>query len=137
MQGFKTSAPKPAAHDSSTIDFFFFPEPSAPEPANPFYKLRVPLLPDNYHPDRSNHAVESLDEAVPAPEIHIVAAHPEDVVPVALTEVVNNAGLEGDVSEWTKIFSSSSEAKEPGIIMEVLKNMLDDILGRNSLKTAA
>jgi len=53
MQGFRTSAPKQAAHDRSTIDFFFFPEVPEPPPTNPFARLRVPLLPDNYSPDRS------------------------------------------------------------------------------------
>jgi hypothetical protein len=74
MQTFRSTAPKAAMGDSSTIDFFFFPDMPEPEPVNPFSKIRVPLLPDNYNPDRSNHLVESLDEAVPRPEIAIVVS---------------------------------------------------------------
>lgn len=90
MQGFRTSAPKQAPFKASTIDFFFLPEVTEPLPTNPFAKLRVPLLPDNNHSDRSAnsaHAVEAFDEAVPRPDIRVVASYPENVVPAALTEV--------------------------------------------------
>lgn len=141
MQGFRTSAPVQAAHDTSTIDFFFFPEVPEPPPENPFQKLRVPLLPDNYYPDRSPssaHAVESLDEAVPRPEILIVASHPEDVLPSAMTEVVGNDGMEKGIEELTKSFKSvvGEDVKEPGIIKELWSGLLDDILGSKKPKSA-
>lgn len=133
MQGFRTSAPKQAPRDTSTIDFFYFPEVPPPPPKNPFQKLRVPLLPDNYYPDRSpnsGNAVESPDEAVPRPEIMIIASHPEDVVPAALTEVVGNDGLEQGLEELTKSFKSNvEEVKEPGVIRELWNSMIDDIFG--------
>jgi hypothetical protein len=133
MQGFRTSAPKQAARDSSTIDFFFFPEiPEAP-PANPFSKLRVPLLPDNYTPDRSPgsiNALETLDSAVPGPEISIVAAYPEQVVPAALSEVVGNDGLDVSIESLTAGFSSKvAELKEPGMLKELWGSFMDDVLG--------
>ncbi|KAH8685984.1 hypothetical protein BGZ60DRAFT_426438 [Tricladium varicosporioides] len=133
MQGFRTSAPKQAASDTSTIDFFVFPEAPAPPPENPFYKLRVPLLPDNYNPNRSPdsaHAVESLDSAVAAPEISIIASHPENVVPAALTEVAGNDGLDIDIGELTAGFSEKiSDLKEPGVLKELWSGIVDDILG--------
>jgi hypothetical protein len=139
MQGFRTSAPKQAAHDNSTIDFFFLPEIPEPPSINPFSNLRVPLLPDNYNPDRSpnsSHAPESLDEAVPSSEILIVASHPEDVLPAALTEVVRNEAIDADLEELTKGFqvSETDEAKEPGILKELWVGLVDDILGTKTPK---
>jgi len=131
MQGFRTSAPKQAVHDTSTIDFFFFPEPPAPPPTNPFSKLRVPLLPDNYSPDRSansGHAVEALDEAVPRPEISIIASHPENVAPATISEVVGNDGLDVDIGQLTAGFTPA-DLTEPGILKELWSGFIDDVLG--------
>jgi hypothetical protein len=141
MQGFRTSAPKQAVRDTSTIDFFFFPEIPEPAPTNPFAKLRVPLLPDNYNPDRSpgsSHALESLDEAVPGPEISIIASHPEGVVPATISEVVGNDGLDVDIGQWTASFKSASNKtpKEPGVLKELWSGFLDDILGPKGPKVA-
>jgi hypothetical protein len=134
MQGFRTSAPSAAAHDTSTIDFFTFPEIPDEPPINPFAKLRVPLLPDNYSPDRSAnsaHAAEAFDAPLSKPEIHIVAAHPERVAPAALSEVVGNDGVDMDLSALTNGFSSTplKTLKEPGVIKELLNGMVDDIFG--------
>lgn len=140
MQGFRTSAPKQALRDNSTIDFFFFPEIEPAAPANPFQKLRVPLLPDNYNPDRSpesGNALESLDEAVPRPEISIMAAHPENVVPAAMSEVVGNDGLDVDIGQLTAAFSKVlPDVKEPGVIKEIWSGLVDDILGPKTPKHA-
>jgi hypothetical protein len=142
MQGFQTSAPKQAVHDSSTIDFFFFPDVPEPPPKNPFAKLRVPLLPDNYTPNRSpdsGHSLEELDTAVPAPEISIVASHPEDVVPATISEVVGNDGLDVDITHFTKAFTKTSDkdTKEPGLLKELWSGIVDDILGPKGPKIAA
>ena len=94
MQGFQTSAPKQARHDTSTIDYAFLPALPEDSPENPFSKLRVPLLPDNYTPDRSEgsvNAMEKLDEAVPGSEISVLAGEPDNVA-AALSEVVGNDG---------------------------------------------
>lgn len=134
MQGFRTSAPKQAAHDNSTIDFFTFPEIPDEAPENPYARVRVPLLPDNYNPDRSPtsaHAAEALDAPLPAPEIHIIASHPERVAPAALSEVVGNDGLDVDLSSLTKGFTSSpfGTMKEPGVIQELWSGLVDDFFG--------
>jgi len=132
MQGFKTTAPAHASGDNSTIDFFFFPE--IPElPTNSFSKMRVPLLPDNYNPDRSpdsGNAVEALDEAVPRPEISIVASHPEDVMPAALSEVVGNDGHDTSISELASAaFKKVEQIKEPGWLKSLWDGFLDDLMG--------
>jgi hypothetical protein len=142
MQGFRSSAQKQAAHDSSTIDFFFFPEIPEPPPRNPFAKLRVPLLPDNYTPNRSpdsGHSLEELDAALPGPEISIVASHPEDVVPATISEVVGNDGLDVDITQLTGAFSNAigKEDKQSGVLKELWTGFLDDILGPKGSKAAA
>lgn len=140
MQGFKTSAPKQAAHDTSTIDFFFFPEIVEPQVENPFAKLRVPLLPDNYTPDRSPgslNAVEALDQAVPRPEISVIASHPEQVLPATISEVVGNDGLDIDISKLTAGFTDVVEdIKAPNTLKELWSDFLDDILGPKNPKLA-
>ncbi|KAI9739441.1 MAG: hypothetical protein M1818_005129 [Claussenomyces sp. TS43310] len=142
MQGFQTSAPKPASHDASTIDFFFIPPVPDSVPTDPYAKLRVPLLPDNYRPDRSavsGHAIEALDEAVPRPEIMIVATYPEAVLPAAMTEVVSNEGLEADMNELTKPFNPTKveESQEPGFFKELWNSFLDDVFGSRTEHKAA
>ncbi len=133
MQGFKTSAPKQASRDNSTIDFFFFPEIPEPPPANPFSKLRVPLLPDNYNPDRSPgsfNALETPDAPLPRAEISIMAAHPERVMPASMSEVVGNEGLDVHIDALTAGFSSKvAELKEPGVLKELWGSLMDDVLG--------
>ncbi|RDL37932.1 Uncharacterized protein BP5553_05365 [Venustampulla echinocandica] len=133
MQTFRSSAPKQAVRDASTMDHFTFPQ--IPDvPSNPFAKLRVPLLPDNYSPDRSPESglmVEAADEAVFRPEINVCASHPENVAPAALSEVVGNEALEVDLGQLTAGFSSSADAdsKEPGVLKELWSGLVDDLIG--------
>jgi len=144
MQTFQTTAPKQTARDTSTIDFFFFPEVPEPPPENPFAQLRVPLLPDNYNPDRSAgsaHAVESFDEALARPEISVMASHPEYVLPTAMSEVVGNDGMDVDLGSLTAGFTyapsesaksksdSAGEPKEEGLFKELWTGIVGDILG--------
>jgi len=134
MQGFQTSAPKQTSNDKSTMDFFFFPEIDEP-PTNPFAKLRVPLLPDNYSPDRSAdsvHRIESIDEALPKAEISIVASHPENVAPVAMSEVVGNEAVDVELGQLITGFTDTAlhEMKEQqGTIKDLWNGLIDDILG--------
>ncbi|RKF55220.1 hypothetical protein OnM2_091018 [Erysiphe neolycopersici] len=87
MQGFQNSAPKHAFHGLSTIDSQMMPSLKIPPP--PPAKLRVPLLPDNYAPDRcskSSHSLETSDDIFPKPEISIVAYHSEFGSPAPIGE---------------------------------------------------
>ncbi|POS82073.1 hypothetical protein EPUL_006022, partial [Erysiphe pulchra] len=88
MQGFQNSAPKHAFHGLSTIDSHVMPSLKNPPP--PPAKLRVPLLPDNYSPDRSSksgQSFETSDNTFPKPEINIVAYHSEYGTPAPIGEV--------------------------------------------------
>jgi len=140
MQGFKSSASVRAPRDNSTIDFFFFPQIEPAPPINPFEKLRVPLLPDNYNPDRSPgspNAIETFEARLPNDEV-IMASHPEQIMPATMSEVVGNDELDLDakIDELTEGLSSRiAELKEPGMLRELWGSVLDDILGPKS-KTA-
>jgi len=151
MQGFRTSAISKAARDSSTLDHCIFPSPAEESSTNPFARLRVPLLPDNYTPDRSAsspHAVESLDEALSKPEISVIAAYPEMVLPAMMSEVVGNDGLDMDIGQLTKGFvhtpaayiqsvkesvtETIAENTGDGGLKELWSGIVDDILGPRS-----
>ena len=122
-----------------------------PPPTNPFARLRVPLLPDNYSPDRSAnspHAAESVDEALAKPEISVVAAYPEMVLPAMMSEVVGNDGLDVDIGQLTKGFvhtpiaymqsvkesvtETIAEKTGDGGLKELWSGIVDDILGPKS-----
>lgn len=142
MQGFKTSAPKQAIHDKSTIDYCFFPSLRAIEDAedtNPFARLRVPLLPDNVAPNRSVgsvHANEVEDMQVQKAEISIVAAHPEMVLPVAMSEVVANDGEDaGTFMAGLRDRVESVIEEEKGMLRELWGGLVDDVLGPKAKPT--
>lgn len=74
---------------------------------------------------------------MPRPEISIVAAHPEQVRPAALSEVVGNDGEDVSIDSLTGAFSSKIEQlKEPGVLKELWGSVLDDILGPKTPKGA-
>jgi len=131
MQTFKTSASNHAARDSSTIDYFFLPQMPAEQASNPF-TIRVPLLPDNYAPDRMAHALESLDAAIPPPEISIVSAHPETVIAAAMTEVVGNFNMEESIEVLSRAAYHPPKqvaSKKESTLKGLMNDVLDDIFG--------
>jgi len=143
MQGFTTTAPRKTRTDASTIDFMFLPSMSESSSASTF-NIRVPLLPDNYTPDRSAnsvHAREAVAEAIPSPEIHVIAAHPERVSVSTLTEIVGNESLELHVEELTKVFRTKVDQlgekleAEKGTLIQLWNGLVDDVLGPKA-KTA-
>ena len=139
MQGFSTSAVvkssnvhAPANVQVSSIDNFIFPAPPSEPPRNPFEKLRVPLLPDNYAPNRSAgspHALETPDILfIKEEEPRIVAAFPEDVS--AMSEVVGDESRDMSLSDLTKMVKDKFvEVQEPGVLKSLFNDILDDVLG--------
>ncbi len=134
---FGTSGRALAQLDASTIDYAVLPpwESLYPEAAETWaggddaaVGLRVPLLPDNFNPDRgaAAHGPEVLDGPLAAPEIHVLAAHPESVVPAALTEV-EPMGLDG--VELNFAHDAAAEAREPGMIRDLWNGLVEDIFG--------
>lgn len=89
MQGFQHSAPKHAFRGLSTIDSHMMPSIKNPPP--PPTRPLVPLLPDNYAPNRSSQFSQSLEtshNSFPKPEISIVAYHSEYERPVPIGETI-------------------------------------------------
>jgi hypothetical protein len=131
MQTFTTHAPNRARLDTSTIDFAMMPSQgslSSP-PLNELAGMRMPLLPDNY---TTQHAPEVADAPLAAPEIVVVAAHPENVVTAALTEV-EGMGIDG--VELKFAHESEPEVKEPGMLTDLWKGLLDDLAGPGQSST--
>ncbi|KAL2196152.1 hypothetical protein P885DRAFT_78488 [Corynascus similis CBS 632.67] len=140
MQTFHHSAPKPAAPSFSTIDRAVLPDlfslhADSGAAADPYAHIRVPLLPDNTSPGRPRQP-EAADEPLPKPEILVVAANPEQVLPSALTEV-EGMGVDGVELGFAHLLGREEANKESyemgaGMIRDLWKGMVDDVLGSSS-----
>lgn len=102
---------------------------------NPFEKLRVPLLPDNYAPNRapgSPHALDTPDVVLmQEAEPRIFAAFPEDVS--AMSEVVGDESRDMSLNDLTKMVKERfEEAKEEGVLKSLWNDVLEDVLGQKS-----
>ncbi|RYC56135.1 hypothetical protein CHU98_g10074 [Xylaria longipes] len=93
---------------------------------DPFRNLRVPLLPDNV---MFQHTPESADAPVKAPEISIIAANPDLVSPSALTEI---EGMGMDGVELRFIHDAEPAQQEPGMLTDLWRGLVDDVLGQQS-----
>ncbi len=119
MQTFTTSAPLESQDNTTTIDRMvipFSPETSSRDA----FAIRVPLLPDNFS---TQYAPEEVDGPLTKPQIHIVAANPEMVVPATLTEV---EGIDG--VELKFVHEGQSSEQDSGMLTGIWKG-LDDVLG--------
>lgn len=133
MQGFRTSAPRPARLSSvPTLDTTVLPDLSAQDAApDPYAYIRVPLLPDNHSPPAGARRPEALDAPLPRPEISVVAANPDSVLPSALTEV---EGMGVDGVELKFAFDLHKEAEpEQGMVRDIWKGMMDDLFGKEKV----
>ncbi|KAI1126470.1 hypothetical protein F5Y10DRAFT_244819 [Nemania abortiva] len=128
MQTFSSTATPGATQKS--IDNIVFPGSAVFHGASqdPFSNLRVPLLPDNVV---FQHTPESVDGPVTAPEISIVAANPDLVSPSALTEI---EGMGMDGVELKFIHDAESSKQEPGVLTDIWRGLVDDVLGQQSSK---
>ncbi|PHH62971.1 hypothetical protein CDD81_6396 [Ophiocordyceps australis] len=91
--------------------------------------LRVPLLPDNY-----GAVHDSLDSDVSSdtPTITIIAADPDNVLPAAPLSGIEAIGLDGvdlKFAHETPDRNSSQEQQSQGMIRDLWKGMVEDILG--------
>jgi hypothetical protein len=137
MQTFHHSAPKPTPTSSSTIDRAILPDLSSPsesEEYDPYLHIRVPLLPDNtVPPPVTFHQPEAVDAPLPHPEILVVAANPEQVLPAALTEV-EGMGVDGVELGFVHLLGREGEKEESfemgaGMIRDLWRGMVDDVFG--------
>ncbi|KAL1902983.1 hypothetical protein Sste5346_000895 [Sporothrix stenoceras] len=151
---FRTTTPRDARRDVSTIDYAVMPSfageaDRAAGSAASRMALRVPLLPDNFSPDRQNldgHAPEVADGPLAGPQIVVVAAHPENIVAASALTEIEGMGIDGvelkfahlgEESSSGSSSSSSKEASEPGMIRDLWKGLLDDLSGSSAVPKTA
>ncbi|KAK4453811.1 hypothetical protein QBC34DRAFT_395136 [Podospora aff. communis PSN243] len=128
MQGFRTSAPKPQAPRTTTLDFAVLPDLHEAAP-DPYAYIRVPLLPDNDAPPAGFRRPEAQDLPLAKPEISVVAANPELVLPAALTEV-EGMGVDGvELSFAHELHRDSEVENGHGMLKDIWKGLVDDVLG--------
>lgn len=130
MQTFTTSSRPRARADASTIDYAIMPslEPAsqAAEPA-----IRVPLLPDSY--TVAHQQAETPDAPLPAPEISVVAADPDSVLAVSPLTEVEGMGADGVELGFVHGLESGGKTaqKEPGMIRDLWKGLMEDVFGED------
>lgn len=88
----------------------------------------MPLLPDNYGAAH----VPMATEAIAMPEVTIVAADPDNVVPGAPKAGVQGLGLDG--VELKFLYDESSQPRQEqdrsgGMIRDIWKGMVEDVFG--------
>ena len=125
-------------HDTSTIDYAYMPQFKLVEPPQPEV-LRIPLLPDNDSPLRSDEDHGESVESVIRPEISTVSADSTHIdSPSAMSEVTDNHSVEVDPYDLTsKVTAAAAKiaqvpaknSKKPGLVMEIWNGFLDDLLG--------
>ena len=132
MQSFTTSATAAAQVSTSVgIDATVLPSYASlySAPADDaFSQVRVPLLPDNFNVVRSHHAPETPDAPLARePIISIVAAHPENVVASALTEV---SGIGMDHMDLKFVHERAAPAEhQQGMLRDLWKGLVEDVMG--------
>ncbi|KAK4033951.1 hypothetical protein C8A01DRAFT_19162 [Parachaetomium inaequale] len=133
MQTFHHSAPKPLPPTFTTIDRAILPDLSSAQhhQTDPYAHIRMPLLPDN---SAVRHLQpEAADAPLPQPEILVVAANPEQVLPAALTEV-EGMGVDGVELGFVHLMGREGEQEERyemagGMIRDLWRGMVDDVFG--------
>jgi hypothetical protein len=134
MQTFHHSAPKPAAPSFVTIDRAILPDLADLDAQyDPYAHIRVPLLPDNTSPPAGLRAAEAVDAPLPLPQIVVVAANPEQVLPSALTEV-EGMGVDGVELGFAHLLGREvEESFEMGKgMIRMWRGMVDDVLNSSS-----
>lgn len=127
---FNTSAPKPARMDTSTIDYFVMPDVQRTPTQTTIADVRVPLLPDNFHPARENivgHAPEVGDGPVARPEIVVIAADASVVSPASALTEIEGMGVDGVQLNFANASSASADDGEShGMIRDLWKGLVED-----------
>ncbi|OAA42277.1 hypothetical protein NOR_05126 [Metarhizium rileyi] len=136
MQTFHSSASEePLMRTSTThIDSAILPSMSSlVSPSAAGQGPRVPLLPDNYG---AAHTPVAFD-ANARPEVTIVAANPDNVVPGAPLSEVEGIGLDG--IELKFMYDESGPPRSEGsggMIRDIWKGMVEDVFGGDPKKAA-
>jgi hypothetical protein len=141
MQTFHTSRSSAAvaAAPSSNLDAAVLPsmEALAAVAAAPSQPI-VPILPDNY---AAAYAKEVVDAPIDSPEVTIVAADPDRVLPSSPFSEVASAGLDsvslGFAHESRAGPPAASDGLDGGMIRDIWKGFVEDVLGEPQQKKLA
>ncbi|KAI9785748.1 MAG: hypothetical protein M1839_008765 [Geoglossum umbratile] len=133
---FNTSQALRRVGDDSTIDFAFLPHLHERPPPRQEW-IKVPFLPDNFEPLRTEAHEESGAETVIRAEILTVAHDSTHVhAPSAMSEVVDNNSILIDPFKLTEQVSGAAArsktavaGKKPSELKALWDGLLDDIFG--------
>lgn len=144
MQSFNITTTAPSALKASSsvrsIDFAVLPsQEHLYYDHTSMQAIRVPLLPDNVSPDRSSPAMapETPDAPLAWPQIHVVAANPENVVS-AVSEV-EGMDVHGVELGFVHGLETAKEKVEEGgsMIRDMWKGLVEHVVGEQSKVKAA
>jgi hypothetical protein len=82
-----------------------------------------------------SHEPDVPDAPLPEPEIVVIAANPENVQPAALTEV-EGMGVDGVELGFAHFDNAAETSREPGMLTDLWKGLMDDIFGAPQNKLA-
>lgn len=140
MQGFHTTqAPRYAQADVSTIDFMKLPTREqlfGAGPGQDASRVRVPLLPDNFTPNRASFAPEATDAPLRQPEIVVMAADPSSVNAVSALTEVEAFSPDGVELSFAHGFGGRDAPKQEeryagGMLKDLWAGLKEDILSPN------
>jgi hypothetical protein len=139
MQTFHTSrSSSAAAAPSGNLDAAVLPsmEALAAVAAAPSQPI-VPILPDNY---AAAYAKEVVDAPIDSPEVTIVAADPDRVMPSSPFSEVATAGLDSvslGFAHESRASAPANEGLDGGMIRDIWKGFVEDVLGEPQQKKLA
>lgn len=116
------------------------------EEANPPEIMRIPLLPQNFFPPRTEQGLEEAVESVIRPVISLVSANSTHIEsPSAMSEVTDNHAMDLDPYNLTnKVVAAATKTaedamgkiKEAGTVRELWSGLLDDLFGSKRITKA-
>lgn len=132
-------------YDTSSIDFAYMPKHTLEE-ATPPEVIRIPLLPHNFFPPRTEQGLEEAVEPVVRPEISLVSANGTHIEnPSAMSEVTDNHAIPLDPYDLTsKVTAAATKTAEDavdkirkaGTVRELWSGLLDDLFGSKRMAKA-
>ncbi|KAL8720355.1 MAG: hypothetical protein Q9225_002783 [Loekoesia sp. 1 TL-2023] len=132
--------------DTSSIDFAYMPKHTLEE-ATPPEVMRIPLLPHNFLPPRTDQGLEEAVDNVVRPEISTVSANSTHIEsPSAMSEVTDNDAIDLDPYDLTnKVMAAATKtakdttgqiSREAGTVRQLWSGLLDDIFGSRRVSRA-
>ncbi|QIW97080.1 hypothetical protein AMS68_002598 [Peltaster fructicola] len=136
---FTTSQQHQAARDTSTIDFFYFPDIDHDvDPAAQM--MRVPILPDNYNPPRTGAHAAEAEMVVHKPEINAMSL---DSVFLPMAELHDGHAMGVDFHAMAdRVAANVRNLKAPveeqaSMMKQLWNDMIDDMLSIGKSKKIA